>query len=114
MIEIQIRHLTSRPDQPPEWATLTTLTVDGEHAEVDGDQRLIDFSIPVLSLRTGQSLRFEENREEWARALSHSFRSPDLTVAVVHDDHPMTQDELHAPDLQRQTVELRQVAHGVR
>lgn len=107
MIEIQIRHLTdAKPDHEPEWAVMTTLRVEGDDVRVDGDTGLIDFTIPVLSLRTGRSLRFEENREEWARALSHTFRSPDLAVAVVHDDHPVSESEIAHQEIQRETVEL--------
>ncbi len=106
MIEIQIRHLTSQPGQSEKWETLTTLRADGNRVDLQGDAGLIDFSIPVLSLRTGGAMHFEEDREEWVRALSHMFRSPDLTVAVVSDSHPISPHEIHAPDIERQPVEL--------
>lgn len=42
----------------------------GQTSEVDGDERILDFSTAVPSLRTGEVVRFEDDPEEWARNLS--------------------------------------------
>jgi hypothetical protein len=41
----------------------------------------------VLSVRTGEPIRWEDDPEEWARSLSDSYRSPYLLAEIVHDDN---------------------------
>ena len=65
--------------------------------------------MPVLSLRTGQRVRFEDDPEEWARNLPTVFHAPDLVVVVIEDDNPIPENLLH-PDAEREPVRLRERA----
>lgn len=89
------------------WEAVTRLRVAGRVHEVSGEERLIDFSMPVLSLRTGQQVRFEDDPEEWARNLPTVFHAPDLVVVVIEDDNPIPENLLH-PDAVREPVRLRE------
>jgi len=51
----------------------------------------------VLSVRTGEALRWEDDPEEWARSLSGAYRSPYLLAEIVHDDNP-DRSEIDQPD----------------
>jgi hypothetical protein len=80
------------------WEPLVALTVDGEGHEVEGDGSLLDLDLPVVSLRRGEQVRFADDPEEWARSLVLAYRSGDLIATVVHDDAPVTEDELAPAD----------------
>ena len=76
------------------WEPLAALTVDGERHEIEGDSSLLDLNLPVVSLRRGEQIRFTDDPEEWARSLVLAYRSGDLIATVVHDDMPVTEEEL--------------------
>jgi hypothetical protein len=55
--------------------------------------------MPVVSLRTGESIRFDDAPEDWARSLPLAHRDGDLVAAVVHDDDPISPDVIgHAAE----------------
>lgn len=76
------------------WEPLVVLTVNGEEHSVDGDASLLDFELPVVSLRRGEQITFEQDPEEWTRSLVGTYRSGDLLAVVAHDDAPITEDEI--------------------
>jgi hypothetical protein len=82
------------------WETLTSLRVDDGHSpELDGDLGLLDFDMPIVSLRSGATIHFADDPEEWARSLVLAYRAGDLVATVLHDDHPVTEDDVvHAAD----------------
>lgn len=81
-----------------------TLQVDGAHITLQGDPTKLDRSLPVLSLSTGEQIRFEDDPEEWARSLPTVLHAPDFEAAVVHDtDPPKT------PVVERQSVAVDEI-----
>jgi hypothetical protein len=72
------------------WDTLVQLTVedDGGHQLEGEEPGLLDLEMPVISLRTGQQIRFGDEPQDWARSLIGAFRAGDLVAEVVHDDAP--------------------------
>lgn len=76
------------------WEPLVALTVDGEEHKIEGDSSLLDLHLPVVSLRRGEQIRFSDDPEEWARSLVLAYRSGDLIATVVHDDAPVSEEEL--------------------
>ncbi|HEV8686387.1 MAG TPA: hypothetical protein VGQ84_03865 [Gaiellaceae bacterium] len=108
MVELEI--LIARDQQGDEaaWAPLARLRVDDRHVEVEGDQTVIDFRLPLVSLRTGTQVRFEDDHEEWARSLPTAFRAGDVIVRVLHDDNPIRESELRAAQVERHQVRLRE------
>jgi hypothetical protein len=113
MIELELRTPQAglAADHEVVWEAVARLRVAGHVHEVSGEERLIDFSMPVLSLRTGQRIRFEDDPEEWARNLPTVFHAPDLVVVVIEDDNPIPANLLH-PDVERQAVRLREHAEA--
>jgi hypothetical protein len=55
---------------------------------------LLDLDMPVVSLRTGDSVRFADDPEEWARSLVLAYRSGDLVATILHDDNPIRDEEI--------------------
>jgi hypothetical protein len=90
-----------------EWAVLGSVRVSGESIELEGDDNLIDFSIPVVSLRTGELVLFEQDREEWARNLPNAYRAGDYVVEVYRDDEPLPPEALAGPEIEREPITLR-------
>jgi hypothetical protein len=106
MVDLEILKASEYGDE--EWQCLARLRVDGVDVRVEGDERSIDFGMPVASLRTGERLRFEDDREEWARSLQTAFRTGDVIVRVLHDDNPLRAEELHTAEVERHRVQLRE------
>jgi hypothetical protein len=108
MIELELRtpQAGAAASHEAVWEAVARLRVAGHVHEVSGEERLIDFSMPVLSLRTGQQIRFEDNPEEWARNLPTVFHAPDLVVVVIEDDNPVPENQLYA-DVERELVHVR-------
>lgn len=89
MVELEVR--TPKLDEPTgqiEWEVRARLKVMSGEVDIEGDESLIDFSVPVVSFRTGEQVRFEDNKEEWARNLPSSYRAGDLVFAVIDDSDP--------------------------
>lgn len=110
MVELQIRSPSLNEDtREIEWVVLTRLRVSsGDAVEIEGDDQLLDFSVPVVSLRTGELLLFEKDKEEWARNLPNAYRAGDYVVEVFHDDDPIPRDALEGPEIEREPLELRE------
>jgi hypothetical protein len=69
---------------------VATLTQRGRsQPQIEGrEPRVVDRERLVLSVSTGEAIRWEDDPEEWARSLTDSYRSPYLLVEIVHDDNP--------------------------
>ena len=102
MVEVELRTPHYDPGrQSVEWHTVATIRVD-----IRDEAGLFDFHVPVVSLRSGEQVRFEDDPEEWARSLVTAYRAPDLVAVVVSDDHAVGADELPYPDVARKRVDL--------
>jgi hypothetical protein len=111
MVELQIRSPSLNEEtREIEWVVLTRLRVAGEVVEVEGDDQLVDFSVPVVSLRTGELLLFEKDREEWARNLPNAYRAGDYVVEVFRDDDPIPPEALEGPEVEREPLHLQEKA----
>jgi hypothetical protein len=108
MIELELRTPQAGVAASHEaiWEPVARLRVEGHAVEISGEERLIDLGMPVLSLRTGQQIRFEDDPEEWARNLATVFHAPDLVVVVIEDDNPIPEHLLFA-EVRREPVQLR-------
>jgi hypothetical protein len=108
MVELQIRSpRLNEETQGVEWDVLVELRISGDEVDVRGDERLIDFTVPVVSLRTGEPLLFDQDKEEWARNLPNAYRAGDYVVDVFNDDNPIPPDALAGPELEREPIRLR-------
>jgi hypothetical protein len=90
MVHVKLR--SPRVDREHEtvgWASVASLRVKGNEYELDDPEGVLDLTLPVLNLRTGRNLRFEEDREEWARGLPTVYRGPELIAAIIDDDNPI-------------------------
>lgn len=111
MVEFEMRApVPDKAGHEIEWRTLTRVRIEGEHVDVEGDERIVDFSVPVTSLRTGEQLIFEDNKEEWARNLPDAYRSGDLVVVILGDDDPLTPADIPEPEVIRSPIELGRYA----
>ncbi len=110
MVELEILAAVDGHGHEPEWRPLVRLRVDSHNVQVEGDRNVLDFDMPVVSLRTGDQVRFEDDREEWARSLPTAYRTGDVIVNVLHDDNPIRDDELAQAEIgvDRHQVRLRE------
>lgn len=110
MVELEILAAVGQHGQDPEWRPLVRLRVDRHDFQVEGDRNVLDFDMPVVSLRTGDQVRFEDDYEEWARSLRAAYRTGDIIVNVLHDDNPIRDDELAQAEVgvERHQVRLRE------
>lgn len=57
--------------------------------QIEGHEpQVVDLERLVLSISTGEAIRWEDDPEEWARSLTGSHRSPYLLAEIAHDDNP--------------------------
>lgn len=110
MVELEILAAVGEHGQEPEWRPLVRLRVDRDDVQVEGDRDVLDFDMPVVSLRTGDQVRFENDPEEWARSLPTAYRTGDVIVNVLHDDNPTRAEELARAEVgvERHQVRLRE------
>ena len=108
MVELEILTASGQHGEEAEWRPLAHLRVDGRNVEVTGERSVLDFTMPVVSLRTGDKVRFEDDHEEWARSLPTAFRTGDVIVRVLHDDNPLRNEELPLLEVERHQVRLRE------
>ena len=71
------------------YETLARLTVDGQDARIEGDESVVDFEQRALNLRSGETISFSEDGEEWARGLAAAYRTPYLWAEIVEDTDPL-------------------------
>ena len=92
---------------------VATLTQRGRRpAQIEGaEPQVVDLERVVLSLRTGEAIRWEDDPEEWARSLSGSYRSPYLLAEIVHDDN-LDRSEIGQPDGGERLVVHRRAQSG--
>jgi predicted pyridoxine 5'-phosphate oxidase superfamily flavin-nucleotide-binding protein len=108
MIEIELR--TPQADAASDvtsWRPLVRMRVAGGASEVTGEERILDFTMPVPNLRTRGSVRYEDDPEEWARNLGTVYHAPDLVVVVIEDDNPIPPEALPS-EAERERVRLRE------
>lgn len=103
-LELQSPEFDSETNETT-WAALVAIEVDGESYAIEGREDLLDLELSVMSLRTGQAIRWVDDREEWVRSLPSAYRAPDLIATVVHDDNPLPQRD-EAPTGEHQPVGL--------
>lgn len=110
MVELEILAAVDQHGHEPAWRPLVRLSVDSHDFQVEGDRNVLDFDMPVVSLRTGDQVRFEDDPEEWARSLPTAYRTGDVIVNVLHDDNPIRDDELAQAEVgvERHQVRLRE------
>jgi hypothetical protein len=108
MVELEILTAMDQHGDEVVWEPLAHLRVDNATYDLDDAQGVIDFRVPLVSLRTGTEVRFEDDREEWARSLPTAFRTGDVIVRVLHDDNPVRENELSVKDVERHQVQLRE------
>jgi hypothetical protein len=75
--------------------------------ELDDPDAVIDLALSVPNLRTGGSLHFDDDREEWARGTPAVYRGPELLAVVVADDDPFEQPDR---DVERESVTVPETA----
>ena len=71
------------------WRVAVTLTVADGHTKISGDERYIDYDLPVLNKRTHKRLYYSEDPEEWARNLDMLYHAPDYRAIIVRDTNPV-------------------------
>lgn len=96
MVHVELRTPIHESDSSSvRWEPLVALRAENGHEpEIEGDRSLFDVEMPVVSLRSGETIRFADNPEEWARSLVIAYRGGDLVAAITHDDDPVTEEEL--------------------
>jgi len=89
MIHAQLQQSRHDPEtQEFDWEPLAELVVEddgshhGEHVERFGLRKA------MLDPNTRSRVLFAEEPERWVRLLPTAYRSGDVTVAILHDDHP--------------------------
>lgn len=91
---------------------VATLTQCGRsQPQIEGrEPQVVDLERVVLSISTGEAIRWEDDPEEWARSLAGSYRSPYLLAEIVHDDDP-DRSEIGQQDAGERLV-VRQRVHS--
>jgi hypothetical protein len=69
---------------------IATLTQRGHsQPQIEGrEPQVVNLERLVLSVSTGEAIRWEDDPEERARSLTGSHRSPYLLAEIAHDDNP--------------------------
>lgn len=88
---------------------VATLTQRGRsQPQIEGrEPQVVDLERVVLSISTGEAIRWEDDPEEWARSLTGS---PYLLAEIVHDDDP-DRPEIGQQDVGERLV-VRQRVHS--
>ena len=81
------------------WERLGILEAEGRDLTWhEGNESLLDFTVPVMDLRGQRSLHFEEDQEEWVRSLWTIFRGGDIVINVIEDTNPLTSNLFETPN----------------
>jgi hypothetical protein len=95
VIVVELRRPTRNEDG---YATgsrvVTRIRADGDHIDVEGEERDIDFEQRVLSLHDGRSITPRDGGEEWVRSLVATYRSPYLWAEIAEDGNPLDEIEM--------------------
>lgn len=108
MVELEILAAVDQHGDEVVWEPLAQLRVDGTTYELNDDAGVIDLKLPLVSVRAGTEVRFDDDHEEWARSLPTAFRTGDMIVRILHDDDPIREGDLPASDVVRREVHLRE------
>jgi hypothetical protein len=100
MVALEFRHPTrDESGHVAGYETLARLTVDGQDARIEGDESVVDFEQRALNLRSGETISFSDNGEEWTRGIAAAYRTPYLWAEIVEDSDPL-------PDVAIEAVEI--------
>jgi hypothetical protein len=95
VIVVELRRPTRNKDGHATGSVVVTrIRADGDHIDVEGEERDIDFEQRVLSLRDGRSITPRDGAEEWVRSLVATYRSPYLWAEITEDGNPLTDIEM--------------------
>ncbi len=78
---------------------VATLTQRGREApRIEGrEPQVVDLERMVPSVRTGETISFEPDPEEWLGAWPGFYRSPYLRAEIVHDEPPPSRGGWRTP-----------------
>lgn len=108
MIHIEIRIPEIDPaHEHVGWQGVATLQADGHRHELEDPSGVVDLTLSVPNLRTGGSVHFDDDHEEWARGLPAVYRGPELLAVVISDDHPIDNGW---SDIEREAVAVPETA----
>lgn len=108
MIQIEIRTPNVDPHREHvAWEGIAWLRVEGSEYQLDDPTGAIDLTVPAPDLRSGRTLQFETDPEEWARSLPAVYRGPEIVAAVTHDDNPVPVDDA---GVERESVSVPETA----
>lgn len=88
MITAEVRRHLPDAQDATSYETVLTLHADGPDLALDGDDRALSPSLPLVDPATGRQVRIEDNLEEWVRLLPTALRAGDYFVVITHDDNP--------------------------
>jgi hypothetical protein len=75
----------------------------GQPTETEGDDQWIDYSYRPFSPRWGRAVSWQENNEEWARALAAAYAgNPDTHIEAHEVDQGSVYEQLGMADIQAQ------------
>jgi len=111
MVALEIRSPRFDHDRDTvDWQAVAWLQVHGQDYELADPSGVVDLSLPVLNLRTGEKLTFAEEPEEWARSLPTAYRGPELIAVIVDDDNPIPSAHV---DVDREPIEVPETVRGI-
>lgn len=116
MICFDLRTTTRDSDGVSRWISIARVSVaDDGDAVIEDSEGLIDVRLAQHSARLGRTIHFDENPEEWARALVATFNAPDLAPDVIADSDPWEVPETEdlAPHLAEAATTTDQVPIAV-
>jgi hypothetical protein len=109
MVELEILMASDQHGDEAIWEPLVRLRVEARSVDiVSGDRGVVDFTMPVVSLRTHDQVSFEDDPEEWARSLPTAFRTGDVMVRILDDTDPLRAAEVTELEVERHEVRLRE------
>jgi hypothetical protein len=88
MIHLHLVRAAVDADGRPEAERVGEVRVDAGVLEITPDG-VLSTDMPVVSVRTGDTVHAHEDPEEWARSLSGSLRGVGLAVEVIEDTDPL-------------------------
>lgn len=92
VVELEIVRAVDQHGSEIVWEPLAWMRVAPGHASFHGDTRMFDLTVPLMSVRTGAEVRFNDDPEEWARSLPSAFRTGDIIVRILRDDRISAND----------------------
>jgi hypothetical protein len=88
MIHLHLVRAAVDGDGHPRAERVGEVRVDAGVLEIT-PEGVLSVDMPVVSVRTGETLRAHDDPEEWARSLPGSLRGVGLAVEVIDDTEPI-------------------------